>query len=637
MPTSSCSGGSSKTALGGLGVHVLAALEDLAQHVLAGDVGEHAQLDLRVVDAQQHVAGLGDEAGADLAAGLGADRDVLQVRVDRREPARGGVDLQERRVDAPVGGDVGGQRVEVGLHELGELAEALDLGDDLVLGADRLQHARVGGEAGLAAALAREAELDEQHLGELLRRADHELLARELPDLALELGGVGADAGGGLLQAARVELDAGLLGLAQHADQRQLDLGQQAVRARARRSARAGGRRARRSGRRAAPGRRRRRRRCRAPRPARRAGSRAGRGRAGRPRSRCRRRGWPGPRRAPWPRARAPGARPAAATSSAGSSTLPTIAAPPCGESAAKRQPVSAGSSSPSGMSGGEATSTSSSPGSLATSAGVPSRASIVRASAASGRGISSISSIGERLLEPAQRVAQLPVAEHGPHAGAVDLARHLDLEVDVDRHVADHRRELLGEPRGVGVLGEVLLALGAGDLVDAGQHGLEVAEALQQVRGRLVADARDAGDVVGGVALEPDEVRDQLRRDAVAVDHALAVVDLRVGHAAARAHDPHAVVDELVGVAVARDDHHGDPALLGLLGERGDHVVGLVALDGDVAVAERLHERAQVRPLELEQVGPATSAGPCSRARSPCGRTSRRPTRRPSAPGRSR
>jgi hypothetical protein len=78
----------------------------------------------------------------------------------------------------------------------------------------------------------------------------------------------------------------------------------------------------------------------------------------------------------------------------------------------------------------------------------------------------------------------------------------------------------------------------------------------------------------------------------------------------AAGAHDPHAVVDELVGVAVARDDHHRDPALLGLLGQRGDHVVGLEALDGDVAVAERLDERAQVRPLELEQVGPRRALG---------------------------
>ena len=52
---------------------------------------------------------------------------------------------------------------------------------------DRLQHLVVGAEAGLAAALAAELELLEQDLAELLRRADHELLVRELPDLALEL------------------------------------------------------------------------------------------------------------------------------------------------------------------------------------------------------------------------------------------------------------------------------------------------------------------------------------------------------------------------------------------------------------------------------------------------------------------
>ena len=118
------------------------------------------------------------------------------------------------------------------------------------------------------------------------------------------------------------------------------------------------------------------------------------------------------------------------------------------------------------------------------------------------------------------------------------------------------------------------------------------------------------AGDVVAGVALEADEVGDQLGRDAVAVDHALAVVDLRVGDAARGGHDPHALVDELVGVAVAGDDHHGDLALLRLHDERGDHVVGLEALDRDVPVAERLDQRAQVRPLQLQQIGPARALG---------------------------
>jgi hypothetical protein len=50
-------------------------------------VGQDAQLDLRVVGADELVTGLGDEARADLAAELGADRDVLKVRVGGRQPA----------------------------------------------------------------------------------------------------------------------------------------------------------------------------------------------------------------------------------------------------------------------------------------------------------------------------------------------------------------------------------------------------------------------------------------------------------------------------------------------------------------------------------------------------------------------
>jgi hypothetical protein len=100
-----------------------------------------------------------------------------------------------------------------------------------VLVADRLQHARIGREAGLAAPLARQAELDEQHLRELLRGADHELLPRQLPDLALELGGRGAHPPARLLESGGIELDARLLALAQDVDERQLDLAQQVLEA----------------------------------------------------------------------------------------------------------------------------------------------------------------------------------------------------------------------------------------------------------------------------------------------------------------------------------------------------------------------------------------------------------------------
>ena len=70
-------------------VDVLARGEDLAQDVLARDVSEDPQLDLVVVAGEQQIALLGDEAGSHRAPDLGADRDVLKVRVRRREAPRG--------------------------------------------------------------------------------------------------------------------------------------------------------------------------------------------------------------------------------------------------------------------------------------------------------------------------------------------------------------------------------------------------------------------------------------------------------------------------------------------------------------------------------------------------------------------
>src|SRR5207302_9148192 len=98
---------------GGRGVDVLAARERLPQLRLAGDVREDAQLDLRVVRRDESVALLGDERGADLAAELRADRDRLQVRVRRREAARGRDVLIEGRVQPLVLPDQRGQRLQV--------------------------------------------------------------------------------------------------------------------------------------------------------------------------------------------------------------------------------------------------------------------------------------------------------------------------------------------------------------------------------------------------------------------------------------------------------------------------------------------------------------------------------------------
>ena len=53
-------------------------------------MGQHAQLDLAVVGGDELVPAFGDEGRADLAALLGADRNVLQVGIGRGEAARRG-------------------------------------------------------------------------------------------------------------------------------------------------------------------------------------------------------------------------------------------------------------------------------------------------------------------------------------------------------------------------------------------------------------------------------------------------------------------------------------------------------------------------------------------------------------------
>ena len=80
-------------------VDVLAAGEALEQARVLRERGEDAQLDLRIVGAEQRVvARARHEGAADFAAHFGADRDVLQIRILRVEAAGGGGELVERGV-----------------------------------------------------------------------------------------------------------------------------------------------------------------------------------------------------------------------------------------------------------------------------------------------------------------------------------------------------------------------------------------------------------------------------------------------------------------------------------------------------------------------------------------------------------
>ena len=65
-------------------MNILAIGKALLQRRNIGRMRQHAQFDLRIIGADQHIARLGDEGAADAAAFLGADRDVLQIRVGGR-------------------------------------------------------------------------------------------------------------------------------------------------------------------------------------------------------------------------------------------------------------------------------------------------------------------------------------------------------------------------------------------------------------------------------------------------------------------------------------------------------------------------------------------------------------------------
>ena len=140
-------------------------------------------------------------------------------------------------------------------------------------------------------------------------------------------------------------------------------------------------------------------------------------------------------------------------------------------------------------------------------------------------------------------------------------------------------------------------------ELGRVGDHPFEIAVAPQQLGGGLLPDAAGARDVVGGVAAQCDQIGHLLGLDAVALAHAGAIDALE--HAArTRMQRRRHVRDELVGVAVARDDERTAAARLLLGHRRGEQVVGLVRDDLGGGEAERLGHLGHAVELLAEVVG---------------------------------
>ena len=104
-------------------MHVLALGEGFEQARIVRQVRHDAQFDLRIVGADDTAIRRCDEGGADAPALGGADRDVLQVGVGRRQAPGDRHRLREAGMHA-AGGRVDHLRqlVGVGVLQLGEAA-----------------------------------------------------------------------------------------------------------------------------------------------------------------------------------------------------------------------------------------------------------------------------------------------------------------------------------------------------------------------------------------------------------------------------------------------------------------------------------------------------------------------------------
>ena len=181
------------------------------------------QLDLAIVQGHQ-LEPLGrDEGLADAAALLGPDRDVLQVRLCRGQPARLRPGDRIAGMDPPrLGIHIGGQRVGIGRFQLADLAPVQHpRGQIVAFGGQILQHVGAGGKCpGLALLAAAQSHLVEQDLAQLLGAADVEALPRQPVDLILQPGHLLRECVRHALQHVGVDADARHLHLGQDRNHR---------------------------------------------------------------------------------------------------------------------------------------------------------------------------------------------------------------------------------------------------------------------------------------------------------------------------------------------------------------------------------------------------------------------------------
>ena len=177
-----------------LGCHLVVEVspraEGFDESLVSACVCHEAHLDLRVVGAHEILEAVpGNECAADLPAQFRADRDVLQVGIDGREPAGGRHRLDVGGVDAPVRSHGGEQPID-GLSEPDRVPVRQQVSEEgvLRLGEQPLQRFSVGRVARFRASRLRHPQFIEQYGLQLLRRPEVHLVTQHFPGCLLRRG-----------------------------------------------------------------------------------------------------------------------------------------------------------------------------------------------------------------------------------------------------------------------------------------------------------------------------------------------------------------------------------------------------------------------------------------------------------------
>src|ERR1043166_8278360 len=134
--------------------------------------------------------------------------------------------------------------------------------------------------------------------------------------------------------------------------------------------------------------------------------------------------------------------------------------------------------------------------------------------------------------------------------------------------------------------------------------HLFNIAVLIDELGSGFVADAGNAGKIVGGFTFERDKVYPLAGDNTVTLEHGGGVIANHVGDSTPGHDHRYAVAHELQNIPIAGDDDNFISLCQALLGKSSEQVVGFISVEFDQRNLQRLEDLSYQRKLLPEDVG---------------------------------